>query len=443
MKLVPDRDADICIPRDDKVVRILLHVYFVRNARVASVVVSSPGVGKSHLAWDVVDALGSLDDPRFARAAMLEGLSGWETARDELRGTRPCIITFNSGSLWGTLDQELMQTYLPSQPAAAYLPLYARVLWCLRCADGLDWDEFAQMILQLLEDGTTTASAIIRESRAALKERPTLVIVEELNKIEGDWPASAGESPAEAAFPVDHTAAAGGLPENIKPQVVAPSSTRPLRVATQSVLDVYRHEMCTWTGATQTPISVLFTAPYFGLIFDEVKGRLTAEQQRVIDDMIAALNETLDPRVLEDCQLRLSSLTSDRRGSPFFVLSAIKLGFMDMDELAKVYFQPLFESEWLLRAGLPFKSTFEVPSDVSGRAFARLSGGHPRSAGFLRVHLKLASPGPAWSSVVQPASAALTADDRTKTLLDYLLVTPVVVVAALHHCTIRGPRPYC
>lgn len=73
---VPDRDADVCIPRDDKVVRILLHVSIVRKARVASVVVSSPGVGKSHLTWDVVDALGSLDDPTFARAAMLADVSG-------------------------------------------------------------------------------------------------------------------------------------------------------------------------------------------------------------------------------------------------------------------------------------------------------------------------------------------------------------------------------
>lgn len=438
--LVPDREAEVCIPRDDKVVQTLLHVSFVRNARVASVVVSSPGVGKSHLAWDVVDALGSLDDPRFARAAMLADVSGWETARDKLRGTRPCIITFNSGSLWGPLDQELMHTCLPRQPAAAYLPLYARVLWCLRCADGLSWIHFARLVIELLEDGSTTVNAIIRESRAALEERPTLVIVEELNKIKGVWPESAGESPAEVAFAVDYTAAAGGRPANIMPQIGVPSSTRPLPIATQSVLDVYRHEMCTWTGAS-TGLSVLFTAPYFGLIFDEVKSRLTEEQKLVINDMIGSLGETLDPRFLEDCQTRLSSLSSGRRGSPFFVLSAIDLGFMDMDELAKVYFQPLFESEWLLRSGLPFKRTFEVPSDVSGRAFARLSGGHPRSAGFLRRRLKLARSGPAWSSVVQPASAELTQDDRIKTLLDYLLIIPVTIVAALHHCTIRGSRP--
>lgn len=80
--LVPDREAYVCIPRDDKVVQTLLHVSFVRNVRVASVVVSSPGVGKSHLAWDVVDALGSLDDPRFARA-----LRWWACRGGKLLGT--------------------------------------------------------------------------------------------------------------------------------------------------------------------------------------------------------------------------------------------------------------------------------------------------------------------------------------------------------------------
>lgn len=186
---------------------------------------------------------------------------------------------------------------------------------------------------------------------------------------------------------------------------------------------------------------MLFTALYFGLVFVEVKGRMSVEQKRVIADMIAALGKTLDPRLLEACQTSLSSVSSGRRGSSFFVLSAVDFGFMDMDELAKVYFKPLFESEWLLRAGLLFKSTFEVPSDVPGRASVRMSGGHPRSADFLRHYLKLTSSGPAWSSVVRPASAALTQDDRTKTLMECLLVTPVVIVAALHHCAVRGPRP--
>lgn len=153
--------------------------------------------------------------------------------------------------------------------------------------------------------------------------------------------------------------------------------------------------MCTWTGAT-TGLSVLFTAPYFDLIFDEVKGQLTEEQKRVIIDVMGSLGETLGSRLLEDCQTRQSSLSSGRRGSPIIVLSAIDLGFMDMDELAKVYFRPLFESKWLLRAGLPFKRPFEVPSDMSGRVFARLSGGHPCSAGFLQQRLKLARSSPDW-----------------------------------------------
>lgn len=119
------------------------------------------------------------------------------------------------------------------------------------------------------------------------------------------------------------------------------------------------------------------------------------------------MSEIVDPVLLEDCQKRLTSLSSGRRGSIFFVLSAVRLGFMDMEQLAKVYFLPLLQSRWLVLAGLPRKGAFDVPSEVSARALARLSGGHPRSAGFLRQQLKAASPGAVWSEVVQPAWEAL------------------------------------
>lgn len=223
--LVPSRDPELCIPRDDKVVRTLVHVATVRNARVASAVVSSPGIGKSHLAWDVVDALESLDSPRYADAAMVSGVPEWGDARDELQGTRPCVITFNSRSLWGRLDVQLLYFNPSSQPEASYLPLYLRVLWCLRCADNLGWAEFAQMVIQHLEAGTTTAAVIIAEAQAALNEQPTLVIVEELNKVRGVWPESASRSPIDALLERGDLAKVAGLPKVDKPQDVENSDS--------------------------------------------------------------------------------------------------------------------------------------------------------------------------------------------------------------------------
>lgn len=434
--LVPDRIEDICIPRNDKVVQTLLHIAAVRNGRVASVVVSSPGVGKSHLAWDLADALASLDDPKFVDAAMATSSSGimrWGAACDELRGTRPCIITFNSGSRWGPLDNDLMRSD-ENMSARPYLPLYVRALWSLRCADRLSWDVFARHVLGILANGTT-AEEVIREAVTALREQPTLVIVEELNKIAGEWPELACDSPAEAAFIAGDLSAVDGSPDN--EQDDASSNARS---CSQSTLDVYRHELCAWTGA-QTGLSVLFTAPYFGLIYDEVKGRLSAEQKRIVSSMVAELSETMDPEMLKNCETRLSSLSSAKRGSPFFVLNAVQLDFMDMDELAEYYFVPVLESRGNLRTGHPFKSSFDVPSDLAARALARLSGGHPRSAGFLRQKLVEADAGPFWASVVRPAWEQLSQDKAMQGLLFRLCLYPIAIVAALHHCTIVGSQP--
>lgn len=76
---------------------------------------------------------------------------------------------------------------------------------------------------------------------------------------------------------------------------------------------------------------MLFTAVHFGLIFDELKGRLSPEQKHIVDALITQVSEIVDPVLLEDCQKRLTSLSSGRRGSIFFVLSAVRLGFMDME----------------------------------------------------------------------------------------------------------------
>lgn len=434
--LVPGRIQDICIPRNDKVVQTLCHIAAVRNGRVASVIVSSPGVGKSHLAWDLADALGSLDDPKFADAFLATssgGIMQWKATCAELRGTRPCIITFNSGSRWGQQDIRLMCSD-EKMSARPYLPLYLRVLWSLRCADGLSWDVFARHVESLLENGIT-AEDVIREAVAALREQPTLVIVEELNNIVGEWPEVAGGSPGEAAFMPVQASGADGHPS--KPQANVIVDAPP---CSPSTLDVYRHELCSWTGA-ETNLSVLFTAPYFGLIYDEVKHLLTAEEKLLVASRAAELEEAVDLVHLQDRETRLSSLSSGRRGSPYFVLSAVQLDFMNMDELAEYYFVPVLESIGSIRTGLPFKSSFDVPSDVTARALARLSGGHPRSAGFLRQKLVEAAAGPFWSSVVQPAWQRLSQDKAMQDLLFRLSRHPIAIVAALHHCKIFGSQP--
>jgi len=435
LTLVPGREDAVCIRRDTEVVKALTHVVVVSNARVGSVVAASPGVGKSHWVWDVVEALGSLEDPRYALAAEGAGLSAWPGAVGELQGARPCVVTFNSGSLWGKLDKTLIEEF-SMQPGALFLPLYLRVLWCLRCVDGLDWASFVAIVLGLLGKQQTTASAIISEALAALKEQRIIVIVEELNKIDCICRGVPVRCPAE-----DECSDYDGWSDNTSSSHggVSLGSNQGAPIERQMLLDVYRHELCTWTGLAQSLVSLLFTSVSFGMIYAEVKYLLTNDEQRIIDEKVASLKRVAG--VVNEAKTWLTSTSSSRRGSPYFVLCAVDLSPFGTDQLADAYFRPIFDTDCAIRTSLPQGGSYLLRSDRAARALARLCAGHARSAGFLRQQLKLSRSGPVWSTVVTRAVSQLAQDGSLAVLLEGLLVTPVVITAALHNCTLDSRQP--
>lgn len=428
LSLVPDREEAVRILRDEEVVAALMHVAVVRNARVASMVSSSPGLGKSHWVWDAVEALLYLEDPRYFAAAERAGLASWQDAIDKLRGTRACVVTFNSASLWGDEDRTLMRDFA-TQPRALFLPIYLRVLWYLRCADALDWRSFCRLVGGLLASKQTTVEVVIAEALAALQEQPTIVFVEELNKIDDKCVELPGLSPGENECP-------DLVPDPVDDSAVKP----PARDA--ELLDVFRHEICTWMGMAKARVAVLFTSAYFGMIYDEVKYVLNDAERRDVENKVAELKRTPGLATLaEDKSWLITSTSSTRRGSPFFILCAVELGFFDMDEVAKSYFLPLFNSNSAIRTSLAREGSFLLSSHVAAQAFGRLSGGHPRIAGFLRQQLKQRKDGPVWSTVVKPVGKLLTQDNTVAALLQALLESPMVLVAGLLNCTVDSRQP--
>lgn len=74
------------------------------------------------------------------------------------------------------------------------------------------------------------------------------------------------------------------------------------------------------------------------------KGRLSAEQNRIVSSLVAELSQTMDPEMLKDCETRILSLSIGKRGSPVLALIAVQLDFMDMNERAEHYLVPVLES---------------------------------------------------------------------------------------------------
>ncbi|KAK1870288.1 hypothetical protein I4F81_012750 [Pyropia yezoensis] len=311
LALVPARDEACRIRRDAEVVQVLTHLYDVAPKRVASVVASSPGTGKSHLVWDLEEALQFLDDPRLAAASTRVGQSSWQDVVEKLREWRVCVITFNSSSEWGSLDKLMMQTFA-ADPQAIFLPFYLRVLWYLRCGDAVTWNQFVPVVAERLENGPATVGAVISEAQAALREQPTVVVVEELSKVTGYCMETPGASPADSLWsPLDSTG-----------EVAVPVQ--------QPLLDVYRHEVCAMAGMSEKTV-VLFTSPSFGLIYAEVKGYLTGAQQTAygaelavqVDALTTTVNVMLDVPVIiiaavHPCtvQSQLPILTGTRVSDP-------------------------------------------------------------------------------------------------------------------------------
>ncbi|KAK1862713.1 hypothetical protein I4F81_005280 [Pyropia yezoensis] len=302
---VPARDEGVLISRDVEVVKALAHVATMLNTRVASYLASSPGMGKTHFVWDLSVALANPDDERYAQAAGHLGISAWPNIVPSLRRTRLCIVSFNGACMWGRSDLGCLAM---DHRLAIFLPIYLRMLWYLRCVDSRCWDDFCGDVKALLDVGATTVQGVIEEALRALREQPTILVVEELSKVSKDVFRHTWQSPAEAACSF----------EDVEPQEFE-----------VSLMDAYRHELCTCTRFENT--ALLFTAVSFGMMYSDINE--DAEDSAELDSRIAdVVRQTGDPSVVE--RLLLSSSTSSRRGSPYFLLNAVEIGILDTEILA-------------------------------------------------------------------------------------------------------------
>jgi len=422
----PLREEELVIPRDDEVVRACAHLSSqeaLKGTRAAWYLVSSPGMGKTHFLEDLSMVLGALRETRYAEAAARVNLKYWENIVSELEGTRLCFVSFNGVSLWSKVDEDFISD-VAAHPNMIFLPVYLRVLWCLRCAER-DWDWFAAQVLQLVTASPGLVDVIINEATRALGEQRTIVAIEELNKVTPFEVSPVETSPTELECGLAST------------DLTESPSSEPKR--TVSLLSVYRHEVCTWTRFTN--VTVLLTAPFPGLVLAEVRKLLSKEESAAFviesENWLQAAGLNIQTR-----SLLLTSLSSRRAGSPYFLLPAAAIGFLDMDLIADIYFLPVFREAVVVRTSLPWKSSFRQPSKLSARAFARLSGGHPRSAALLLSKLQEVSAScSVWSSVVEPAGILLSQSLSLSALLSELLVVPAILLAALHNCTLDSEQP--
>lgn len=419
----PAREEDLTIPRDVEVVLTCAHLSRLEpltGTRAAWYLVSSPGMGKTHFLEDLSMVLGALRDSRYAEAAARANLASWENIVSDLEGTRLCSVSFNGASVWGAQDEKFL-TDVAADPNKALLPVYLRVLWCLRCA-GRTWDWFVKQVHELLTVNPSLVDTIINEAGRALTEEPTIAAIEELNKVTPFTVRTAETSPAERM---------SGLTSTDPTESSAPR--------TASLTNVYRHEVCTWTRLEG--VNVLLTAPFPGLVLAEVRKLMSKEQSAALDVEVAQLLRAA-PASIKMQSLLLTSLSSRRKGSPYFLLPAAEIGFLDVDQIADVYFLPLFRDAVVIRTSQAWRSSFEQPPNLSARAFARLSCGHPRSAALLLRSLRGVSAScSVWSSVVKPAGVLLSQNLPLSKFLSDLLVVPAILLAALHNCTLDTEQP--
>eukprot|EP00170_Pyropia_yezoensis_P001987 contig_8469_g1991 len=366
----PVREEDLAIPRDVEVVLTCAHLSRLtrlRDARAAWYLVSSPGMGKTHFLEDLSVVLGALGDIRYAEAAARANLASWENTVSDLEGTRLCFVSFNGASLWGSWDEKFVKD-VAAHPTKAFLPLYLRLLWCLRCAER-DWNWFVTQVQKILTVNPSLVDAIITQAMLALCEKPTIVAIEELNKVTPFQVPSIETSPAELECGLNSTD-----PTTSPVSPLAPADATP----TASLMNVYRHEVCTWTRLES--VTVLLTVPFPGLVLSEVRKLMSKNQTAALDTEVAELLLTA-PASWERHSLMLTSLSSRLKGSPYFLLPAAKIGFLDVNEIADVYFLPIFREAVVIRTSHAWRSSFQQPAKLSALSYNVLVGAVQASDG--------------------------------------------------------------
>lgn len=434
LSLVTPRDEAVCIRRDAEIVRLLAHLsVMLDNVRAASFVASFPGLGKSRLVWDVLEAWQRLDDPRYADAAQRARLVVWPDVVNKLRAVRACVLTFNSSSKWGKRDLDIVDQCL-SHKHGMLLPMYLRLLWYLRWAESVPWEDFIDRAATRLKGEVITVDDIVAEAVRALREQPTVIIVEEIAKVPGSVLVRPGLTPAQREWPTLNEGEGndGRQPLNEQRTVL-------------TLFSLYRDEFCSFTGMDGASVAILFKSPSFGgVMFAHVKDVVAL-------DMVARagyLTAKLKSFGLPDTGVQnamLSSKSSTRLGSPSVLLCAAELGYLNTDDVAAAYVHPRFQSRCRIRMSFSSQASYMLPAETAKRAFASLSGGYPRGAAVLRRALKNVTPGHVSSSVVIPAVTDLfdREDSTVAPLLDGMFLVPVVIVAAVHPCDVDCGQPIC
>eukprot|EP00170_Pyropia_yezoensis_P004534 contig_18500_g4547 len=408
----PVREEDLAIPRDVEVVQTCAHLSRLRRlrgTRAAWYLVSSPGMGKTHFVEDLSVVLGALSDIRYAEAAARANLASWENTVSDLEGTRLCFVSFYGASLWGAWDEKFVKD-VAAHPNKAFLPLYLRLLWCLRCAER-DWNWFVTQVHKLLTVNSSLVDTIIAEAMLALCEKPTIVVIEELNKVTPFQVPSIETSPAELECGLTST---DPTTSPVSPPATADATP------TASLMSVYRHEVCTWTRLES--VTVLLTAPFPGLVLAEVRKLMSKNQSAALDTEVAELLRAA-PANMEMQSLMLTSLSSRRMGSPYFLLPAAKIGFLDVDEIADVYFLPIFRDAvasdgrfenpcmpplFLVALMAQWKSAPSIEADATATEFLRLKGVFDALSEMLDAADKGGAASRVWELVSLYADVALT-----------------------------------
>ncbi|KAK1858118.1 hypothetical protein I4F81_000731 [Pyropia yezoensis] len=399
----PGRAAVVLIARDAELVVTLAHLARMSLTRVAWYLASSPGMGKTHFAWDLILAVADVNNERYALAAKAAKLPRLHDVASTLRQSR------------GT--------------EAVLLPVYLRILWCLRCADECDFERFCDFVQKMLASKATTVEAVYFETLQALADQPTIIIVEELAKVPPVPVVYDRPSPAESAFEAEDACGAGD------------GGGTPLQPSAAAVMlpVLYRHELCTLTRSES--ISVLLTAVCPGTLLKEVRLLVDESERAALDADVNEIVKQLPNAAEAASTLLVTSISSNQRpGSPYYILFAVKVGFLDLQEVADAYFLPLFNSSRVVRMSVQHHSTHKQPASLSAQASAWLSGGHGLSAAVLLDHVDRAV-GPVWSSVVVPAAGDLSLTSNVNILINDLLSVPVVILAAVHNCTLNAKLP--
>ncbi|KAK1862507.1 hypothetical protein I4F81_005075 [Pyropia yezoensis] len=419
----PQRDASLLIARDAELVGTLVALARLSTSRVAWYLASSPGMGKTHFVWDLTLAVADINNDRYAQAAEAANLPRWNEVVSTLKNSRVCVVTFNGLCAWSSTDTKFVD-WGRHQPEAVLLPVYLRILWCLRCADGYDFGSFCGLIEEMLASKATTVDAIHLEALEALKERPTIIVVEELSKVPPLRAVYDRRSPAEGEFGVGEDRV---------------EATQGRRSSSFKLLLIYRHELCTMTRSKS--VSVLFTAACPGTMLRDARLPLNDTESASLDsDVSEVIQELPNARAAMASLLVTSISSSHRRGSPYFVLFAVKVGFLDLRQVADTFFLPVFSDSRVIRMSQQHQSTYKQPARLSADALAWLSGGHGRSAAVLRDRLDRAT-GDVWSSVVVPAAEDLSHSLTMNKLLNDLFSVPVVVLVAVHNCVLNAELP--